>query len=146
LNGLATYADEESTQTGTTTVNNVGYRTDAMTLVGVPRWSGNVSAQYDLNAWMFYLQAEFISGVKNQRATDLFFFSDNDIPGYSVLNATVQYQLNDSIRLFGGVDNVMDKDFPVNAGPSTQPFSGTGSASFYDRIGRRFKLGVRVNF
>jgi outer membrane receptor protein involved in Fe transport len=146
LNSLITFVNQEITQTGTTAVDNAGYRTDAMTLVGVPKWSGNLSAQYDLNAWMVYLQMEYISGVKNQRLSDPFLFDNNDIPAYSIYNTTVQYQLSDRLRMFAGVDNLFNKAFPINAGPSNQPFSGTGSASFYDRIGRRFKLGARFSF
>jgi outer membrane receptor protein involved in Fe transport len=146
LNALATFVNKETTQTGTTVLNNVGLRTDAMTLVGVPKWNGILSAQYDVNAWMFYLQMEYISGLKNTFTVDPWRFQSNDIPSYHVFNSTVQYRLNDNLKVYGGVDNVLNVAFPNNAGPSTQPFSGVGSASFYDRVGRRFKLGIRYSF
>jgi outer membrane receptor protein involved in Fe transport len=145
LHSQVTFANKETTQTGTSVVNNVGYKTDPMTLTGVPKWTGNVSATYDVNAWTFYLQGQFLSGVLNQREPAAFFYNDNEIPAYYVFNTTVQYRLNDALRLYGGVDNVLNRGFPINAGPSSQPFSGTGGASFYDRIGRNFTLGVRFN-
>jgi outer membrane receptor protein involved in Fe transport len=145
LGALVTFANKETTQTGTTVINNVGVRTDAMTLVGVPKWNGSVSAQYDVNKWMAYLQMEYISSVLNTYTVDPYLYDSNRIPAYRVFNSTVQYRLSDKLQVYGGIDNLFNVAFPIQAGPSTQPFSGVGSASFYDRIGRRFKLGVRFN-
>jgi outer membrane receptor for ferrienterochelin and colicin len=89
---------------------------------------------------------DFVSGVMNTYTTNPYQYENNVIPSYEVFNTTVQYKWNDNLKLYGGIDNLLNKDFPNNAGPSTQPFSGVGGASYYDRIGRRFKVGARFNF
>jgi outer membrane receptor protein involved in Fe transport len=145
LNAQATFANKEAVQTGTSVVNYVGVKTDPMSLFGVPKWNGSLSAQYDVNDWMFYLQMQYVSSVMNTYTTNPYQYERNLIPSYHVFNSTVQYRLSDKLKLYGGVDNVLNVGFPSNAGPSTQPFSGVGGASFYDRVGRRFKLGVRFS-
>jgi len=146
LGAMANFSNQQTTKTGVREVDGVGYRTDAMSLTGGPKWVGNVSAQYDVADWMLYLQMNYVSSILNQRNADPYYYSDNRIAAYETFNATVQRQLNENIKVFFGIDNILDKDYPYNAGPSTLPFSGVGSASYYDRIGRRFKVGARFNF
>src|SRR5690606_20087781 len=70
--------------------------------------------------------------------------SDNSLPNYVVWNLSGSYDFEISgmdMQLFGTVNNLFDKE---------PPLSGTGvggaSATFYDTIGRNFRVGLRVDF
>lgn len=72
--------------------------------------------------------------------------SDNSVPAYAYLDLNAYYDLSvggdSKIRLYGAIDNVLDKD-PPNKLPSS---FGVTNPALYDVIGRVFKVGARVSF
>jgi outer membrane receptor protein involved in Fe transport len=56
---------------------------------------------------------------------------------------SVQYQLNDAVQLYGGIDNFLNQSYPINIGPNATTNSTVGGDAFHDIIGRRFKVGFR---
>jgi outer membrane receptor protein involved in Fe transport len=70
--------------------------------------------------------------------------SDNALPNYVVwaLNGSYDFAIaNTELQVFGSIQNLLDKDPPLSG-------TGTGGTSptFYDTIGRNFRIGVRVTF
>ena len=149
VHSLVAYVGQQTTTNGTAVFNNVGNKPDGMTFLGTPQWSGNVSAMYDLAPWQFYAQMNFVGKVfadKVNSVNNAFYRDNAKIPVVYTFNTNIQYTLNDSIRLYGGVDNLLNQAVPVNAGPSTLTSSAVGGDAYYDRIGRRFKVGIRFNY
>ncbi|PQA86872.1 TonB-dependent receptor domain-containing protein [Hyphococcus luteus] len=72
--------------------------------------------------------------------------SDNSVPAYAYFDLNAYYDLSvggdSTIRLYGAIDNVLDKD-PPNKLPSS---FGVTNPALYDVLGRVFKVGARVSF
>ncbi|MES2624111.1 MAG: TonB-dependent receptor [Pseudomonadota bacterium] len=70
--------------------------------------------------------------------------SDNELPDYVVwaLNGSYDFTVADvQLQVFGSIQNLFDKDPPLSG-------VGTGGTSptFYDTVGRNYRVGLRVNF
>lgn len=70
---------------------------------------------------------------------------------YDVFALNGSWTFNDRIRLRGGIDNVLDEDPPIvgaNPGNLNNPTNGMGNtdAGNYDVLGRRYYLGLAVDF
>jgi outer membrane receptor protein involved in Fe transport len=90
-------------------------------------------------------EAMFLNGLAPE-GTDA-----TGLPAYSVFHLNGSYQLNETVRLRFGVDNVfnikppftnMDADFD----PTLGQLPGGGYSLFHDVQGRRFSLGANVRF
>ena len=68
--------------------------------------------------------------------------SQNDFPGFVYTNLTVSYQATKNLQGFAVIDNVFDRYPPTYA---LNAFS-TNAADYYDTVGRRYTVGVRVKF
>ncbi|MFC2950672.1 TonB-dependent receptor plug domain-containing protein [Marinicaulis aureus] len=72
--------------------------------------------------------------------------SDNSVPAFAYLDLNAYYDVtvggNSTVRLYGAINNVLDKDPPNNL-PSS---FGVTNPALYDVIGRVFKVGARVSF
>jgi outer membrane receptor protein involved in Fe transport len=72
-------------------------------------------------------------------------------PAYDLFNLNGSYQLNSTIRLRAGVDNLFNRQ-PAIVGAVTNPNAATGQVSgggysfFQDQLGRRFSLGANFKF
>jgi iron complex outermembrane receptor protein len=55
-----------------------------------------------------------------------------------------QYNFNDTVELYAGVDNAFDEDPPL----LTSSWGGDANTdvTLYDVIGRRYFMGLRVHF
>ena len=81
--------------------------------------------------------------------------ADNSLPvkKYDVFDLSGTWQLNDTVAFRGGVDNVLDAR-PIRTGADTGqlnvalPNPGTGSTNtgYYDVLGRRFFVGVKMTY
>jgi outer membrane receptor protein involved in Fe transport len=70
---------------------------------------------------------------------------DNDIAGMTTIDLSGAYKF-ESFELFGTIENLTNKQPPTIGGSlSSSHWSGQGNSD-YDRIGRQYRLGVRVNF
>ena len=144
LHALTAYVGQNNTSTGSVVINNAG-------LLSNPMWHTNLSAQYNVDAWQFYFQANFVSPMLNNKINALvnpFYVDRNHVPAYYTFNATMQYQLNNAVQLYAGLDNLLNQSPPAYAGGSASQGSqpGGGGANFYDIVGRRFKVGFRFKF
>jgi len=117
--------------------------------LGIPSWTANGLATYSLDQWSVTAQGRYTSSGNFSNAfVEGIDINDNSLPSVFYLNLSGQYEFNLAqhssklrLRVFGSVDNVLDKDPP--------PVPGTivaTNTNFYDVIGRRYRIGVIVNF
>lgn len=130
-------------------------------------WIATLSATWVLGNFTATLQDRFVSSGKMNylgttpsdanyaalMATGRYTSSDvNSVPSYHVfaLNAAYTFQdlgLAKSLRVWAGVDNLLDKDPPVATGTGFGGAANGGTnAVFYDTIGRAYKVGVSLTF
>lgn len=116
----------------------------------IPHWRANTSATYSTGNWTVHLAGNFVSGVvySNTFAPDA--IDKRDFPGRVYMNAAVQFTLpgggGSNVSLFANVDNVFDRDPPINPGSVSAYGQRITRSQLYDQLGRRFTAGVRVKF
>lgn len=153
-------------------INSVG-RVDTFELAGsmngVPKWSGNLSFDYDLNKFGAEYQLTGFTGVKYDTLTlypqagtaqtytgitvdpsDGGYLNTNNnsininhFGGAVYSNISAHYKITDNVQVFGVVNNLFDRkppDFAIVAATN-----GSRNLS-YDLLGLAYKAGVRVNF
>jgi iron complex outermembrane receptor protein len=72
-----------------------------------------------------------------------------DTPSYDVFDLSGRYTFGEKLELRFGVDNLFDKEPPiVNQRTVAERYTQTGvtNAAFYDVLGRRFFVGMKVQF
>jgi len=110
-----------------------------------PRWRGQFNVNYSLGDFRAKWDMTYIDG--NLRVTPDSYNSNPGSqspirnPSYVYHNMQVGYKLADSgVEVYVGVDNVFDKDPPVN-------YFGTDlGSSYYDMVGRYMYMGVTYKF
>jgi outer membrane receptor protein involved in Fe transport len=106
---------------------------------------------YGMDNWRLSLQWQHLPAVEDAGEATV----PNDIyggPEYNLFNLNGAVDINDSINVRFGVDNLFNKRPPlVNWDTETdlslgQVRGGSYNDSFYDSIGRRFYIGANVEF
>ncbi|MDO5610183.1 MAG: TonB-dependent receptor [Pseudomonadota bacterium] len=116
-----------------------------LTAVSDPRWRANLEAKYSRNDWRASWTMNYMH--HNLRVSPS---SYNTNPGsvspikngaYTYHNTQVGYKFAKiGLDLYAGIDNVFDKDPPLNY------FGSDASSAFYDSVGRYMYLGVTYKF
>jgi iron complex outermembrane recepter protein len=151
LRALANYVDLFAASDGLTTVNEAG-AVGAVSLPsnlgatgGVPHWRANVSANYGLRSWSFYVEGRFIGSAKIDNLYGPSDIPDNHVSAVFYMNTSVNYTLfadkRHELQLYGVINNVFDRYPPIIVSTFISP-QATNPA-LYDVIGRTFVLGVR---
>jgi outer membrane receptor protein involved in Fe transport len=138
-------------------VNRAGELGPSRGLAGLPKWSGNFSANYSSGPFTFIVQERFVGSgnYSNSFNTDRYnlpgaritYVSDNSIPAAFYTDMTLRYKFAGAgadMELYGIVTNVLDED-PKIAPALTVNMEQTISR-LYDQIGRRFTVGLRFQF
>jgi len=113
-----------------------------------PRLILNGSLTYSRDNWSVTLQERYIGGGLVDASLvgpDSPFYSaaspisigDNTVDGRIYTNISANYQINDAVEIYGVVNNVTNEQ---------PPFAYTSYAGFYDKIGRTWKVGMRLVF
>lgn len=113
-----------------------------------PEWAWAVSATYSRDNWSAMLQGRYVGGGlidatlvgpddPDYDPASPISIGDNWIDSRFYVNASGSYELNDRVELYGVVNNV---------GNVQPPFPYTAHVGFYDKIGRSYKIGVRMRF
>lgn len=156
---LGTWTNHMSLTTAAGTVNYAG---SAATIGsagtypnggGVPTWNGNLILTYHLNPITTQVQFTGFSHIlynptlvgpdsPNYKPAASNSISQNEFPGFVYTNLTVSYQATKNLQGFAVIDNVFDRYPPTYA---LNAFS-TNAADYYDTVGRRYTVGVRVKF
>jgi outer membrane receptor protein involved in Fe transport len=70
-----------------------------------------------------------------------------DTVSYSVYNLNGSWTFNNRLRLRGGIDNLLDEEPPiVGAQPGVNNSMGVTLPSRYDPLGRRYFVGLAMDF
>jgi iron complex outermembrane recepter protein len=134
------------------------------------KWIGNLSATYLNGPFSATAQMRYVSsGLMDYRGaapgdanygqllpgstTDRYIgLSTNSVPSYQVFALNASYSFSElgmakSLQIWGGIDNLFDKDPPIATGSGFGGAANGGTnAVFFDTIGRSFKVGVRMAF
>ncbi|WP_191229303.1 TonB-dependent receptor domain-containing protein [Aurantiacibacter xanthus] len=159
LRGLATIVDD------LITVDSTGKEQDRAGMNGSPVSQPSGVPRYILNGYVTYttdpftaqLQVRHISagayntslvgpgdeGYDPMRGNSI---NDNHIGGWTYFNLNASYDVwskgDSRLQLFGVVNNLFDKDPPVDAPSSFGPTNNV----LYDVLGRSYRLGVRFSY
>lgn len=141
-----TYVTDSIVDTGTGSVVNRAGENGWANFGGLPTFRGNLSQTFRTDDYSVTLQAIYISSGKldvlYNTAPNLT-INNNTIPARTYLNLYGSYNLTESVRLFGAVNNLLDQDPPASPYPIlNQPVNG----NYYDKVGRAFQLGVHLRF
>jgi len=157
LNANATYVDKFATTpdqfvvpltdwTGSTGGGDVG------TQAGVFEWKLFMRASYSVGPATVGVQWQHYPSLVH--STTLANTGDPTIagtPSYDLFNLNLRYELNDTISVRFGVDNLFDKapplsSFRLNDVLGDQTLPGGSFNSNHDTLGRRYYAGVTVGF
>ncbi len=117
---------------------------------GTPDFKATLSAGYDIGDWGAFAQARYIgSGVYSAAyGPEDLSSADNHIGGVTYVDLSAHYDLSNlgygQLRVFAGIDNVLDKDPPVVPQDFISNIATNGT--HYDVIGRKYYVGARVQF
>lgn len=159
LRALATIVDDLTTVDSTgAAVDRAGMNGSPVSQPsGVPRYIINSYLTYDVNRFAAQLQMRHISsgaynttlvgpgdeGYDPALANSI---NDNSIGAWTYFNLNASYDLwaegSRNLELFGVINNLFDKDPPVDAPSSFGPTNNV----LYDVIGRSYKLGLRFRY
>jgi outer membrane receptor protein involved in Fe transport len=65
---------------------------------------------------------------------------------YNIFNLSGGYEINETVAVSGGVDNLFGKEPPVYGATSLSTGAGTTLPGFYDTLGRYYYLSARMKF
>ena len=113
-----------------------------------PRLILNGSLTYSRDNWSVTLQERYVGGGLIDASLvgpDSPFYSaaspisigDNTVDGRLYTNLSANYQVNDQVEVYGVVTNLTNED---------PPFAYTSYTGFYDKVGRNWKVGMRLVF
>jgi outer membrane receptor protein involved in Fe transport len=69
------------------------------------------------------------------------------VPSYDIFNLSAGWQMTDALTLRAGVDNLFNKDpLVLSANPPATNNADNTLANYYDVLGRRYYLGVKMKF
>jgi len=107
---------------------------------GTPRFQSTSTITYALHPAQLSLQMRTIgSGKYNKTFVEGVDINDNDVAGRTYFNLSGQVDLTDKFQLFGVVNNVTDRDPPI----APVNFSFPTINSFFDMVGRSYRVGIR---
>lgn len=116
-----------------------------LTLAGVPRWRGQLSATYENGPYSFTVTERYIGSMKNEGAIPNAVFANPRVPSVFYTSLTANYNIETSSGLFqvyGTINNLFNKK-PALV-PNTLPGVGYPTVpNLYDLDGRYFTLGLR---
>lgn len=136
LRVLANYLSKFSSGDGVTTIDQAG-----SILNNQPKWKGDFSATYVNGPTRLFVAVDYTgSGTYDNQYVEGVTIDDNSIGSNTVVSMGLSQDVGIAghpVNFYVNVDNVFDqgppREFPVNGGN-------------YDRIGRRFLVGVRRRF
>ncbi len=127
-----------------------------------PKWTGSLTSTYTQGPASVTAQVRFIShGIMDYNnptggvnAVGNAVLPVTEVPSYQVFTLSGAYTFMDlgpvgGLQVYGVVDNLFDKQPPFASGIT--PFglantNGGTNATFFDTLGRMYRVGVRMNF
>lgn len=113
-----------------------------------PEWAWAASANYRRDNWSVMVQGRYVGGGlidatlvgpgdRDYDPASPISIGNNRIESRFYVNTSATYEVNDRVELYGVVNNV---------GNTQPPFPYTAHVGFYDKIGRSYKVGMRMRF
>jgi outer membrane receptor protein involved in Fe transport len=96
--------------------------------------------------WRYLPEIRSETATRNPATTQL------GADSYQVFNLFTRYSINDRLEFRGGIDNLFDEDpVVVETRPATATFAGDSNsdvtrADYYDILGRRAYIGLKMSF
>jgi outer membrane receptor protein involved in Fe transport len=127
-----------------------------------PKWTGSLTGSYQTGGLNITGQVRFIThgimdynnvgGGVNARGNPV--LARSEVPSYQVFSLSGQYSFENvgvlnGLQVFGVVDNVFNKQPPFAAGITQFGLAnanGGTNATFFDTLGRMYRVGVRMTF
>jgi outer membrane receptor protein involved in Fe transport len=126
---------------------------------GMFDWRMVTTLRYAYNSWDLGLNWRYLPEVDSALAVTDPTTTTQGAGAYSIFNLTGNWNLTETLALSGGIDNLLDTDpervgagqvqtiATVNGGGTTVlNGSGSTSAGYYDVLGRRYFVNVKVRF
>jgi iron complex outermembrane receptor protein len=121
-----------------------------------PKWTGNMTISYSNGPFIGTFQTRFVSSgaldLQNPKTgpdsatydpTKTFSVNNNEVPSYFVFSLNGSYDVKwfnlEKFQVFGSINNLFDKDPPFSAGGV-----GGANATYFDALGRTYKVGFRM--
>jgi iron complex outermembrane receptor protein len=121
-----------------------------------PKWSGNMTLSYLNGPFIGTFQTRYVSaGVldlqnpktgpdsPNYNPALSYSVNNNQVPSYFVFSLNGSYDMKwlnlDKFQVFASINNLFDKNPPFSAGNV-----GGANATFFDTLGRTYKVGFRM--
>ncbi|MGQ3678069.1 TonB-dependent receptor plug domain-containing protein [Tenacibaculum discolor] len=110
---------------------NYTYTNNKETAIRIPKHKINAGVNYEIKATNLSLNYQYVS---DRDDTDFrgFPYENISLESYSLLDFSANHKLNDNVKLFLGVTNILNEDYQETLG--------------YTTLGRNYKLGVRLSF
>ncbi len=113
-----------------------------------PHWIVNGSVTYSEDAWSVSVNQRYVGGglidaslvgpeSRDYNPASPISIGDNMIDHRWYTNVSANYQVTDRVEIYGVLNNVF------NAEP---PFAYTSYVGFFDKVGRTYKVGMRMTF
>ena len=116
--------------------------------LGVSRWRALASVTYDGESFSTTLTGRYVKGGELKAEWGPLDIDDNTVSDATYVDLSATYDLRFAgmnVEVFGVVQNLFDRDPPVSVVTSGNAFVSIGTnASFFDTLGRQFRLGVRM--
>jgi outer membrane receptor protein involved in Fe transport len=119
----------------------------------IPEWKGVTRVTWKTGPLALSLRHRFIGEVMTDKyilpkraggtVPDLATLTNPKLPAQNYFDASFTYDLLENTQLFGGINNIADKDPPVLG--SSSPSANTYAAT-YDVLGTTFFLGGKLKF
>jgi outer membrane receptor protein involved in Fe transport len=127
-----------------------------------PKWTGSLTGSYNRGPLTVTGQMRFVGhGIMDYNnpdgsspTTGLAILPRAEVPSYQVFSLSGMYAFENigplgQFQVYGVIDNVFDKQPPFASGITAfglaNNFGGT-NATFFDTLGRMYRIGVRMNF
>ncbi len=153
---FASYLRENSTTSSNGVKTDRGGETGnytTTTSIGLPRWKLTANLNYARGPFGAFLQARYIgSGVLSATngVNGIWDVSDNHVASVIYLDTRLSYLMDvgaGSMEIYGNINNLTDRAPPV--APSYSQFGAAPAQvnpTLFDLLGRRFAVGVKINF
>ena len=114
---------------------------------GQYRYVADTNLGYTLGGWTFGLEWRHLPAVANSAKATSPKTTIQGTDAYDLLNLSANWSLNRTVTLRAGVDNLMDKDpLVVGYNPGVNNANGATAPGYYDILGRRYYVGVKLDF
>ena len=124
-------------------IANAGYIERAGETVSTPRFTSTLTGTYDIGKASVTVQWRHIdSGVYNVTFVEGVNINDNTVDGADYINLSGSFDVTDKLQLYAVANNVFNKAPPI----APQNFGYPTINTWFDLIGRTYKMGVRYRF